>query len=76
MLGDHPPAELLALGDLMRAEWVGFASCGDPGWPAYGTKERTTRMYDMPPDVGSYPQERSMHLWQRHQFDALGLVGR
>ena len=76
LLGDHPPAELLALGDLMRAEWVGFASCGDPGWPAYGTTERTTRMYDMPPDVGSYPQERSMHLWQRHQFDALGLVGR
>jgi para-nitrobenzyl esterase len=74
LLGDHPPAELLALGDLMRGEWVRFASCGDPGWAPYGTQERTTRIYDMPPDVGSYPEERSMHLWQRHQFDTLRLA--
>jgi para-nitrobenzyl esterase len=73
LLGDHPPAGLLALGDLMRGEWVRFASGGDPGWAAYGTGERTTRMYDVPPDVGPYPEERSMRLWQRHQFDTLGL---
>jgi para-nitrobenzyl esterase len=74
LLGDHPPAGLLALGDLMRGEWVRFASRGDPGWPAYGTRERITRIYDVPPDVGPYPEERSMRLWQRHQFGTLDLA--
>ena len=51
----------------------GFAD-GEPGWPGYGAERRTTRIYDLKPDVGPYPEEASMHLWERHQFDALGLV--
>ncbi len=73
LTGEQPPAEFLALGDLMRSEWLRFAASGDPGWPVYGTERRTTRVYDLQPDVGPYPEETSRHLWERHQFDALGL---
>jgi para-nitrobenzyl esterase len=73
LTGAEPPAEFAALGDLMRREWVSFASCGTVGWSAYGTEHRTTRVYDLQPDVRSYPEETSMHLWERHMFDALDL---
>lgn len=73
LTGPEPPAEFVALGDLMRREWLSFATGGDPGWSAYGTEHRTTRVYDLRPDVRSYPEETSMHLWERHMFDALGL---
>jgi len=71
LTGTEPPAEFTALGDLMRSEWLGFAACGEPGWQPYGTEHRTTRVYDLQPDVRSYPEEASMHLWERHMFDAL-----
>ncbi len=74
LTGDQPPAEFAAVGDLMRSEWLRFAACGDPGWPAYGTERRTTRVYDVQPDVGPYPEDASMRLWERHQFDTLGLA--
>ena len=73
LTGAEPPAEFVALGDLMRREWISFASCGIAGWSAYGTEHRTTRVYDLQPDVRSYPEETSMHLWERHMFDALDL---
>jgi para-nitrobenzyl esterase len=71
LTGLEPPADFVALGDLMRREWVGFAGGGRPGWSPYGTEHRTTRVYDLQPDVRSYPEEASMHLWERHMFDAL-----
>lgn len=74
LLGGSPPASLVALGDHMRDEWVRFAADGDPGWAPYGTEHRTTRIYDVPPDVLSYPEETSMRLWQRHRFGVLGLA--
>ena len=74
LTGPNPPAEFVALGDTMRREWLAFAATGEPGWPAYGTEHRSTRVYDLQPDVVSYPEEPSMHLWERHQFDALGLT--
>jgi para-nitrobenzyl esterase len=73
LTGEQPSPEFLAVGDLMRAEWLRFAARGEPGWPVYGTERRTTRVYDLQPDVRPYPEEASMHLWERHQFDALGL---
>ena len=73
LTGENPSPEFVALGDTMRREWLEFAATGDPGWPAYGTEHRSTRVYDLQPDVVSYPEETSMHLWERHQFDALGL---
>ena len=33
LTGEQPSPEFLALGDLMRSEWLRFAACGDPGWP-------------------------------------------
>jgi para-nitrobenzyl esterase len=72
LTGPEPPAEFVALGDLMRREWLNFAACGRPGWSPYGTAHRTTRVYDLQEDVCSYPEEASMHLWERHMFDALG----
>ncbi|MCL2731254.1 MAG: carboxylesterase family protein [Actinomycetia bacterium] len=74
LLGPDPSAALLGLGDRMREDWIRFASGDDPGWSTYGTEHRATRIYDMPPDVVSYPEEASMRLWQRHQFDVLGLA--
>jgi para-nitrobenzyl esterase len=73
LTGPEPPAEFTALGDLMRAEWLSFACRGEPGWQPYGTEHRTTRVYDLQPDIRSYPEEASMHLWERHMFDALDL---
>src|ERR1700689_3331034 len=73
LTGPNPPAEFVALGDTMRREWLAFAATGGPGWAADGTEHRTTRVYDLQPDVVSYPEETSMRLWERHQFDALGL---
>ena len=73
LTGAAPPADFVALGDLMRREWLNFATCGHPGWSPYGTGHRTTRVYDLQPDVSSYPEETSMRLWERHMFDALTL---
>jgi para-nitrobenzyl esterase len=73
LTGTQPPADFVALGDLMRREWLSFASCGHPGWSPYGTEHRTTRVYELQSDVRSYPEEASMHLWERHMFDALRL---
>lgn len=74
LTGEQPPAEFTVLGDLMRSEWLRFATSGEPGWPVYGTERRTTRVYDLQPDVAPYPEEASRRLWERHQFDALDLV--
>ncbi|MGH3170988.1 MAG: carboxylesterase family protein, partial [Trebonia sp.] len=74
LTGGQASADFTALGDLMRAEWVRFASCGDPGWTPYGTGHRTTRIYETPADILSYPEGISMRLWQRHQFDTLKLA--
>src|SRR5215831_14572091 len=74
LTGEQPPAEFTVLGDLMRTEWLRFGTCGEPGWPVYGTERRTTRIYDLQPDVAPYPEEASRRLWERHQFDALDLV--
>jgi para-nitrobenzyl esterase len=73
LTGPCPPPDFVALGDLMRREWLTFAASGSPGWPAYGTVHRATRVYDLQPDVLPYPEETSMHLWQRHMFDGLSL---
>jgi para-nitrobenzyl esterase len=72
--GGHASADFVALGETMRDEWVRFAACGAPGWPSYGTQHRSTRIYDSPPDVAPYPEDASMRIWERHQFDTLGLA--
>jgi para-nitrobenzyl esterase len=73
LTGDSPGASFRALGELMRTEWVEFASTGSPGWAPYTAAHRTTRIYDDPARTASYPEDTSMHLWERHTFGALPL---
>ncbi|HEX7302600.1 carboxylesterase family protein, partial [Lentzea sp.] len=58
----------------MRTAWSSFAVTGDPGWPAYTTAERLTRIFDVPPSVVPYPEETSRRLWSGHRFDPLPLL--
>jgi len=73
LVGPSPPADFVTLGNVMRREWLNFAICGNPGWLPYGTGHRTTRIYDLQPDVLSYPEDISMRLWERHMFDTIEL---
>ncbi|HJY03252.1 MAG TPA: carboxylesterase family protein [Streptosporangiaceae bacterium] len=73
LFGPEPPAAAVALGDLMREQWAAFAADGDPGWPLYSPGSRMTRIFDDPPDVASYPEKASMHLWDQHRFGVLDL---
>jgi para-nitrobenzyl esterase len=74
LFGPEPPAAAVALGDLMREQWAAFAADGDPGWPLYSPGSRMTRIFDDPPDVTSYPEKASLHLWDQHRFGVLDLV--
>ena len=73
LFGPEPPAVAVALGDLMREQWAAFAADGDPGWPLYSPGSRMTRIFDDPPDVTSYPEKASLHLWDQHRFGVLDL---
>jgi para-nitrobenzyl esterase len=76
LLGDQPAPEAIALGDLMRSEWVAFARTGDPGWPPYSAGRRLTRIYAAESSVAPYPEEASMHVWDQRRFGVLDLAGR
>jgi para-nitrobenzyl esterase len=58
----------------MREAWVGFATDGDPGWPAYDPDARLTRVFDLEPDVTRYPEEDSRAIWADHPFSVLPLL--
>jgi para-nitrobenzyl esterase len=73
LFGPEPPAAAVALGQAMREQWAAFAAAGDPGWPPYAPGRRLTRIFDDPPDVASYPEEASLHLWDQHRFGVIGL---
>lgn len=47
---------------------------GDPGWPAYDSRRRLTRIFDTSPSTTAYPEETSRRLWQDHVFEALPLL--
>ncbi|NAS20657.1 carboxylesterase family protein [Herbidospora sp. NEAU-GS84] len=70
----EPSPEAVALSAEMRRSWTGFAAHGDPGWPAYTTGERLTRVFDNPSTVGPYPEETARLLWRDHTFSALPLL--
>jgi para-nitrobenzyl esterase len=75
LAGDHPGESFNALGELMRSEWASFVRTGAPGWDPYTAAHRTTRVYDDPASARSYPEHTSMHLWERHVFAGLPLLG-
>jgi para-nitrobenzyl esterase len=74
LLGPEPSAEAEALSARFRAAWTAFAATGDPGWPAYDTRQRLVQILDAEPAVTAYPEETSRRLWQDHRFPALPLL--
>jgi para-nitrobenzyl esterase len=73
-IGPEHTAEARELTSQIRAAWTSFATTGDPGWPAYDSQQRLTRIFDTPPSVTAYPEETSRRLWQDHVFEALPLL--
>ena len=73
LFGPEPPAGAVALGQAMREHWAAFAAAGDPAGLAYAPGRRLARIFDDPPDVASYPEEASLHLWDQHRFDVIDL---
>jgi para-nitrobenzyl esterase len=61
LIGD-PTQEARELSDQMRTAWVSFATTGDPGWAAWDTG--STRLFDVVPTVGPYPEQLSRQIWQ------------
>ncbi|MFF8837432.1 carboxylesterase/lipase family protein [Streptomyces sp. NPDC015130] len=74
LIGEGPSVEAEELSARMRAAWTAFAAHGDPGWPAYDTRRRLVRLFDVRPGVAAYPEEASRLLWQDHTFRALPLL--
>jgi para-nitrobenzyl esterase len=74
IIGQTPGESFTALSDLMRSEWASFAATGSPGWEPYTAAHRTARVYGDPASAGPYPEHTSMHLWERHVFEALPLL--
>ena len=75
LIGASPTPEAAALSARMRTAWTAFATHGDPGWPAYDPDRRLTQIFDTPPVVTSYREERSRLIWQDHFPRPLPLLG-
>ncbi|MFE0171317.1 carboxylesterase/lipase family protein [Streptomyces sp. NPDC059002] len=74
LLGEQPSPDAEELSAQFRGAWTAFATHGDPGWPAYDTARRPTRLFDTHPTVAPYPEETSGLLWQDHAFAPLPLA--
>jgi para-nitrobenzyl esterase len=72
--GPDTADEAVHLSQVMRADWLRFATTGDPGWPRYDRAGRSTRVYDAEPTVQPYPEEASRRIWHEHRFDTLDLL--
>jgi para-nitrobenzyl esterase len=75
LIGEGPTPEAEELSARIRAAWTAFATHGDPGWPAYDTRQRLTQLLDAQPAVTAYPEQASRLIWQDHTFSALPLIG-
>lgn len=64
------------VGDQMRADWIAFATTGDPGWAPYDVATRPTRVYDTETTTRPYPEEASRRIWRAHRFGLLELPTR
>lgn len=78
-VGSYAAAEPDAVGEArevarrMRADWIAFATTGDPGWAPYDVATRPTRVYDAEVTTRPYPEAASRRIWRRHRFGSLGL---
>jgi para-nitrobenzyl esterase len=71
LLGPDPSPAAEAMSAHVRAAWTAFAATGNPGWPAYDSQNRLTRILDAEPANSAYPEETSRLLWKDHLFAAL-----
>lgn len=60
LLGPDPPQPLA---DTMHGAWVGFAKTGDPGWPKYDLRRRTTMRFDVKSETVDDPLAAQRTLW-------------
>ncbi|GEM32090.1 carboxylic ester hydrolase [Nocardia neocaledoniensis NBRC 108232] len=72
----HPGAadEVSGVSRALRADWVEFATTGEPGWDPYTPQGRSTQIYDATATVSPYPEERSRRIWSAHRFGTLDLL--
>lgn len=60
MAGPDAPQELATA---MHERWIGFATWGQPGWPAYGPS-RSVMRFELPaPRVVAAPADDELRLW-------------
>jgi para-nitrobenzyl esterase len=59
LLGDMPQR----VADTMHGAWVSFVAQGDPGWPAYDPKQRTTMRFDLESGAVADPRPAERELW-------------
>jgi carboxylesterase type B len=59
-VGPDAPQELA---DRMHAAWVSFAKTGDPGWPEYDLKARSTMVFDTTSEVVSDVAAPERQAW-------------
>ena len=59
--GAHPPRSLT---DAMHSAWIAFAATGDPGWPCYDLRERTTMRFDTVSRLVADPWSMERTLWE------------
>lgn len=76
LIGESPSSEAETLSAQMRTAWTAFATHADPGWPAYDTENRLTRIFDTHATVTAYPEDASRRIWLDHTFPALPLTDR
>jgi para-nitrobenzyl esterase len=61
LLGTDPPQQLA---DTMHADWVAFATNGNPGWPKYDLNRRATMRFDPTLTVVDDPRSAERSLWE------------
>jgi para-nitrobenzyl esterase len=59
--GAAPPQQLA---DTMHAAWVAFATDGDPGWPRYDQRSKSTMRFDLECEVVDDPRSGERALWK------------
>jgi carboxylesterase type B len=48
----------------MHGAWVAFAANGDPGWPRYEQRSRSTMRFDLVSEVVDDPRSSERELWK------------
>ncbi|WP_158894172.1 hypothetical protein [Amycolatopsis anabasis] len=72
MLGEHPPAEIVAVSAAMRKAWLAFARGQDLGWAEYDNAG-TTWGISTEPAAQPYSERKFATLWADQEFAHLPL---